>query len=538
MLLIIGLDGADWRILDPWIEQGALPHLGALRAQGRWGDLRSTIRPESSTAWSTFATGVNPGRHGIFGFSAQRPETYDIHLNNAGSIRHFSFWQYAATAGKRIALLNIPMTYPPQPFANGALVAGMLTPNLRSDFTYPPELKTRLLDAVPDYTINVEQTGLSLQRFIQATTKAIRTRCRAALWLLEQDNWDAALFVFTATDRLQHYTLHLLHPNHPRYDLSEAEARLSDLLEAYQAVDQAVGNLVQAAGADATVLLLSDHGFAPCARAFLPNAWLEQQGLLARRQDAAASPSPWPLWRRLRANPTLRQFKNALPLLRDVQRPPIPGGHLAGIDWSRTEAVYSPSGGIRFNVRGRETQGVLSAIEAEAMTVDLTTSLLDIVDPATGQHPIQAVYRRDELYSGPFVDQAPDLIVEPRRAGGNPAHNTTYEYGFETDFLRDSGDFTGNHDLDGILVASGPGIPVGRIDDARLLDIAPTILHTLDLPIPRDLDGSVLPLWGQPKETKWLDADKAPESNPGAAATLSAEESAAIEDRLKSLGYL
>ncbi len=535
MLLIIGLDGADWHILNPWIEQGELPHLAALRARGAWGDLRSTIRPESSTAWSTFATGVNPGRHGIFGFSAQRPETYDVHLNTAASIRHASFWQYAAAAGKRIALLNIPMTYPPQPFADGALVAGMLTPSLRSSFTHPPELRAKLLDAIPDYSINVEQTGLNLQRFIRDTTQAIRARGRAALWLLQQDNWDAAAVVFTATDRLQHYALHLLHPNHPRYDLSEAEKLLPDLLTAYQAVDQAVEELVQAAGADATIILLSDHGFAPCARTFLPNVWLEQQGLLTRRQETTASPD---LWQRLRTNPALRQMKNALPFLRDVRRPPAPGGHLADVDWSRTQAVYSPTGGIRFNVRGREPQGVISAAAAEVLAAELTTALLDIVDPATGQHPIQAVYRREDLYHGPYVSFAPDLIVEPRRSDDNPAHNTIFDYGFGPDFLRSSGDFTGNHTLDGILAAVGPDIPVGRINDARLLDIAPTILHALDLPLPPDLDGDVLPLWSQPQDVKWGNADETSSSGLNVDEVLDAEESAAVEERLRSLGYL
>ena len=538
MLLIIGLDGADWRILNPWIEQGALPHLAALRARGAWGDLRSTIRPESSIAWSTFATGVNPGRHDIFGFNAQRPETYDIHLNTAAATRRVTFWQYAASTGKRIALLNTPMTYPPQPFANGALVAGMLTPSLRSSFTHPPELRSRLLDAVPEYTINVEQTGLNLQRFIRATTQSIRARGRAALWLLQQDNWDAAVVVFTATDRLQHYSLHLLHPRHPRYDRDEAEKLLPDLLTAYQAVDQAVGELVQVAGADATIILLSDHGFAPCARTFLPNAWLEQQGLLVRRQAAAASPSPRPLWQRLRANPTLRQVKNALPLLRDMRRPPTPGGKLSDVDWSRTQAVYSPAGGIRFNVRGREPQGVISATAAEALATEFTTALLDIVDSTTGQHPVQAVYRRAELYHGPFVPHAPDLIVEPRRVGDNPAHNTTCGHDFGPDFLRSSGHLTGNHALDGILAAVGPGIPVGAIADARLLDIAPTILHALDLPLPIDLDGSVLPLWSQPQEIKWLDTDEAPSSDLSTADALNAEETATVEQRLRSLGYL
>jgi predicted AlkP superfamily phosphohydrolase/phosphomutase len=181
---------------------------------------------------------------------------------------------------------------------------------------------------------------------------------------------------------------------------------------------------------------------------------------------------------------------------------------------------------------------VLSASAAEALAVDLTTALLDVVDPATGQHPIQAVYRREELYHGPYVFHAPDLIVEPRRTDDNPAHNTIYEYGFGPDSLRSSDDFTGNHALDGILAAVGPDIPSGPIADARLLDIAPTILHALDLPLPPGLDGRVLPLWSQPQDIKWSDPEKTPSSGLNVDEALDAEETATVEQRLRSLGYL
>lgn len=535
MLLVIGLDGADWRILDPWIDSGDLPTLAALRARGAWGSLRSTIRPESSIAWSTFATGVNPGRHGIFSFSAQHPADYKTTLNTAATMRAAPFWLHAAAKGARIALLNVPMTYPPQPFAQGALVAGMLTPGPRSDFTYPQDLRPALLEAVPDYVINVDRTGLSLERFIQESTRAIRARARAGLWILQQKSWDAALIVFTASDRLQHYTLHLLDSDHPRFDPDEAQRLLPLLLDAYRAIDTAIGDLVDATGPDATILLLSDHGFSPCARMFQPNAWLEQRGVLHRSGHSRPSPDPW---HRMRERPALRRLKKALPLIRDWRRPPALGGHLGTVDWSQTRAVYSPAGGIRFNVRGREPGGIVDPAELTSLADDLTAELQALVDPETGIHPIKAVYRREALYEGPYVDLAPDLIVEPRRDDPDPAHNTILRYGFEQATFAGSGDLTGNHALDGIFLACGSGIPSRRIEHARLLDIAPTILHTLGLAIPAHLEGEVLPLREEGPPVVREEGGDEIESTGGASPAFDPEEQATVEDRLRSLGYL
>ena len=532
MLLIIGLDGADWRILDPWLQEGLLPTLAALKARGQWGGLASTMRPESSIAWATFATGVNAGRHGVFGFVAQQPHTYDLTINTAASIRAPSFWQRAAEAGKRIALLNVPMTYPPRAFPNGAIVAGMLTPSVRNAFTQPPDLRERLLAAVPEYVINVERTAMRLQDFIRATTRAIRARGEAARWLLQQDDWDAFVAVFTATDRLQHYTLHLLHPDHPRHDPDEAERLRPDLLAAYQAIDQAIAALLDAAGPDATILLLSDHGFTPVARAFYPNVWLRDHGWLTLRASTAPRPT---LWRRLRRHPGLRRLKRSLPLLQDVRRRPAPASWMANIDWTRTKAVYSPASGIRFNIRGREPQGVLSPGEAESLAERLAESLLAVTDPETGAHPIAAVFRREDLYSGPYLEMAPDLIIDPQREASTPGHNNIIPRTLAPTAFAESSDKTGNHAHTGILAAVGPGIAPGIITDARLIDIAPTILRLLDLPIPAEMEGRVLPFAGDSPDRIETDV-LLPDGNIDAG--LSDEDRSVIEDRLKSLGYL
>ncbi len=531
MILVIGLDGADWRILDPWLAQGYLPTLARLKVQSGWGELLSTLRPESSVAWSTFATGVNPGKHGVFGFVGQEPHRLDVHLNTGASVRALTVWQWAAAAGRRVALLNVPMTYPPQPIPQGAVVAGMLTPDLHSPFTQPPSLREALLRAVPDYTINVEYTGMDLPTFLQATTRAIQARGRAARWLLEQDAWDLFLVVFTATDRLQHHAFHLLHPEHPQHQPEQAQRLMPQLLAAYQAIDQAIEALWTAAGSKSTVVLLSDHGFGPVARAFYINEFLAQAGWLTWHPR----PSRPGLWQRLRRHPRLRRLKRALPGVRQVRRPPSPAPWLHTIDWSRTRVFYSPTGGLRFNLRGREPKGIVPPEALEELRQALSQQLLALRDPLTGQAPIARIAPRESLYQGPWVHLAPDLILDPPRDGWHPWENMVIRAGPGPALFGDTYPITGNHASRGILAVVGPDVQAGPWPAARLEDLAPTLLHLLGLTPPSAMDGRVLPgVGGRATEaTPWAGP---PSSRTEEA--LTREEQERLQERLRSLGYL
>ncbi len=538
MLLILGLDGADWSILNALIDAGKTPHLAALRERGQHGLLRSTIRPESSIAWATFATGVGAGRHGIYSFSAQRPDSYETTLVTSASIRSPAFWQTAAAAGKRVALLNVPMTYPPQPLVGGVNVAGMLAPTTRSPFVWPPEMRQRLLDAAPGYTVALDRTGLSLRRFIAASTRSIQARTAAAIWLARQGDWEAMVVVFTETDRLQHYCFHLIDPQHPRYDPHE-NTLSRELVAAYQTLDHGIGQLLALAGSDATVIILSDHGFAPCARSFRPNAWLQTEGLLTLR--GAANRPAADLWQRLRGHAGLRRLKQSLPIVQDWRRPPAPGAGLAAVDWPATAAVFSPAGGIRFNTRDREPQGILAPAETETLATELSQKLLTLVDPATGHPAIAAVHRRQDLYHGPHLDLAPDLVIEPVRRHADPRRVYVLSYELGGDVFADSGDLTGNHALEGVFMAAGPEIRPGVLHDAELVDVAPTILHLLGLPLPEDRDGCPLPIGGASRaagHTAAGHSPPAPASAPANTPAFAPDEQAAVEQHLRALGYL
>ena len=163
-VLMLGLDGVPWSLLDPWLAEGKLPNLARLIAGGVRGNLRSTIPYVTAPAWTSCVTGVNPGKHGVLDFAVlpRRRATASTSSTRPRCGRG-RCGRCSATPGKRVGMVNVPVTYPPQP-VNGVLVACMLTPSLKSRFTYPDCLREELLAAVPGYAIEPMTPSSDLAR--------------------------------------------------------------------------------------------------------------------------------------------------------------------------------------------------------------------------------------------------------------------------------------------------------------------------------------------------------------------------------------
>jgi predicted AlkP superfamily phosphohydrolase/phosphomutase len=491
-VLVIGLDGATFRLIDPWIAAGDLPNLARIQLDGCRGKLRSTVRPESSVAWTSFATGVNPGKHGVFGFASVQKD-YKIKTNTGRSIRAPRFWQHLSRFGRQVGLFNIPMTYPPQP-VNGFMISGMLTPSAQSQFTYPPELRDELLGVLDDYVISVDSVGKGKSKFIELLRRCTELRCQGALHLMRSRPWDLFVVVFVALDRTQHFLWSDMDANHPRHCPADGAIFGQAILEQYRQLDAIVGELGRQAGDDAIVVLLSDHGFNGFHKTVNLNAWLRQIGLMHYTVPYLGDHNSWAS--RLRSNPFLRRVKRRLPFIRDMNLMSSwqQAQFTQRVDRSRTRAFFSQERAIRINLAGRETMGcVQPGREYEELTQQLTQQLLALRDPETGFAPIEAVYRREDLYDGPFLETAPDLIVEPKRADANAANNYVLSPALEETVFYADNPRSGNHDLDGIFMAVGPGIRAGvELNGARIIDVAPTILYAMGLPIPKAMDGRPL----------------------------------------------
>jgi predicted AlkP superfamily phosphohydrolase/phosphomutase len=549
-LLVIGLDGATFAVIRHMIAAGELPNLAALMDQGSSGFLESTIPPFSPPAWTSFMTGMNPGRHGIFGFVNFDPLSY-THLDSrpvtGRSLAGHTFFDVLSQAGYRLAVLTVPITYPAWAI-NGYMVAGAPCPDAETGLAYPEVFAAGLRHR---YTFLSTFWSKPNAEIIAGLYDMMERRTALALQLLGEKQLDAMVVVFGATDRAQH--------NFWRYYDPAFEARLNLPREAdydnvipgiYRRADAAIGRLLARVGKDTTVFIISDHGGGPAATQYLhTNAWLQQQGLLSvkRSQDTVVSGLRRAVMaarrglgaqveHRLRRLLPSRLIAQGRALVRNV----------AQIDWPATQAyrfpMYPPAEGIVINVAGRQPQGIVQpGSEYEQVRAQILQQARQLIDPATGQPVVAHAYKREELYHGPHAERAPDIVLiltEDYRGGTNvhpPAITSVDPSALSK--------VNGEHRMHGVLLARGPMIRQNAwLENARLVDMAPTILYTLGVPVPEEMDGVVLedlfsPLYREAHPVQYSDQGKADDIG-AVDSGLTPEEEEQVRRHLERLGYV
>ena len=542
--MLFGLDGATWRILDPMIRRGHLPHLAAMREAGAHGVLSSTVPPVTPAAWTTFQTGLLPANHGLFDFSGRNEGSYHTHVVSSREIVAPTLWELASQAGKRAVAVNVPLTYPPEA-VNGAVVSGMLTPGVKGNLTYPAALKDQLLAAVPDYRVLVPQTEFNVrgwEPFVEASEGTVRARAKAFRFLLEQvvPDWDVAMLHFQETDTLQHAGYPWLDPSHPGF----CEERYRQGLAVYRAIDEEIGAMVtRLADEDTLVLALSDHGHQAVSKMVNVNIALARAGLLQEADvggvgilGSAARAVVTALLRLDRWNLNKRLLPRAQ-RRRLVERVT----DAIGIDWEATQAymihgwVYAY---VNVNLRGREAKGIVDPANYLSVRQCAADALLGMRDPETGEPIVEKVFTREEAFDGVRVDQAPDLVAVPHPG-----------YEFSSSILQSGRglvrpnlirrDHSGTHSMDGILLAHGRDVALGEIDEANLVDVFPTVLAWLGIPVPAYAEGNVLQaLFRQPLQVS-VDGDATLDAitSPGDRG-FTQEDERVVEERLRSLGYM
>jgi predicted AlkP superfamily phosphohydrolase/phosphomutase len=543
-VLLFGLDGATWRILDPMIQRGHLPHLGAMREAGAHGVLSSTVPPVTPAAWTTFQTGLLPANHGLFDFSGRNKGSYHTHVVSSREIVAPTLWELTSQAGKRAVVVNVPLTYPPKA-VNGAVVTGMLTPGVTADLTYPADLKEQLLAAVPDYRVLVPQTEFNIrgwEPFVRASEATVRARAKAFRFLLDQvvPDWDVAMLHFQETDTLQHAGYPWLDPTHPDFSVE----RYRQGLAVYRAIDEEIGELVARLADQSTlVLALSDHGHQAVSKMVNVNVALLRAGLLQRADvggvgvlGSATRAVVTALLRLDRWNLNKRLLPRAQ-RRRLVERVT----DAIGIDWEQTQAymihgwVYAY---VNVNMRGREDKGTVDPADYASVRQRAADVLLSMRDPETGEPIVEKVLTREEAFDGVRADEAPDLIAVP--CPGYEFSSSILQSGpglVRPNLVRR--DHLGTHSMDGVLLAHGRDVASGGIDGANLVDLFPTVLAWLGIPIPAYAEGDVLQaLFQQPLQVSidrdaTLDAIRLPGDR-----GFTEDDERVVEERLRSLGYL
>ena len=501
-VLVIGLDGVTFDLLGPWIDAGELPNLQRLKRQGAWGTLRSTLPPISSSSWSSFVTGVNPGKHGLVDFVSPGADSYKVTMVNATSRRTRALWNWLNDAGYKVGLLGIPTTYPTEA-VDGFMISGFLSPGPDSEWAYPAELKPELLAELGEFLLSPNERYRSSRRldlFLDDLRASVENRTQAALYLMRNKPWDLFTVVYWDTDMVQHETWRLLDPSHPRHDAKEAAAYREQILDFHRKVDADVGRLLAEVDEDTLVVVMSDHGFGPVHSFFLTNNWLASRGWLKFKKGPGTAFKR--LLFRLGFTP-LRMFRITKALGLGRLRKKVRFQQQAGlvnrvflsfddVDWSRTKAFSIGSfGQVYINLEGVRPEGIVQpGAEYEALKEQMAQDALALRDPRSGRPLVERVYRREELYSGPYVDGTPDLIVQPR--GWEYMAFGHADFGSNR-LVEPIVGLSGHHRLEGVVILSGAGVQPGvHLERANIMDLAPTILQAMGVAVPEEMDGRVL----------------------------------------------
>ncbi len=546
-VLVVGLDGADFGMVSRLASEGKLPNLQRLIDEGSFGPLKSTMPPVTPCAWTSFATGKDPSKHGLFDFKLHEGDPEKKKSANRTFVTARSLWGLLTAAGKMNIVVDVPLTYPPEEIS-GIMVSRVMAPPGKN-CTYPKSLhrtlrrKGYLKEPVRKLAeehgadkANREETRKKRRRASKAKQrkmarerkeKAFKHMCEEidknielARWLMKRQEWDFFMMVFMSAD-------------HAGHSFWSDQARVKKI---YAKLDAAVGELCELAGEDTVKFVMSDHGFTSVPYSFNVNEWLHTKGLLAKKLDLPVEDSVKEL------RELMKELRTQAPGsgLKTRHRKLTRFRYTISTDYSRSKA-YLQSGtsyGVRINLEGRDTTGVVKREEYEAFRDYLMEELEKLKHPRTGRNLFSQVLRKEDVYApSPFgMDPAPDIFLltpdmevmvqgqfrEVKKIFGK----TRRGYGF--------------HHTDGIVFAQGDGIAHAAPGGATITDLAPTILHVLGVPLPDDLDGRVLKEVFRPgsryaeREIRYqgasaISADKA---------TYSEEEEAKIRERLKALGYV
>lgn len=500
--VVLGLDGANWGLIDSWITEGELPNIKRLREKATDATSQSELPPVTCPNWKCYSSSKNPGELGVFWWEFIDPQKGDITFPDANSFQTAELWDYLGDAGLEWLCLNMPTTYPPRDVSGGRIIAGgPLCAD--SGFTVDSEFERLLEDKFgykvrPDVALTSNENS---EQEVEAILSLIEIRFDVLEWYLDEHDPDIAHVTIFLLNILQHYF----------WDGPPVK-------EAWKRIDEGLGRIEDQTQ---NLVLMSDHGCSPVDTVFHVNAWLENEGYLTTETSLTTYLARFGLTKervsaaterlgvRTLARNLPRSFKNVFPQEDEGAKREAKSSL---IDWDETEVVGSGQGPVYLKDR------------TDIRKTDLVEKLTALKTP-TGQPVASTIYTKEEAYSGKNLDIAPELIIKQA-----PGIHISDGIGVEEVFTPPSR-WDAENDRDGLFLAVGDDFSAGSLDQISIKDIAPTLLYLMDVPIPRDMEGEVLDIF----ET---DLEEVSYQKPIDIRREKASTETAVEDRLEDLGYI
>ncbi len=403
-IFVLGIDGMPYSLMQSDYIKNLMPNLSNIFIRQNFHKMNSAFPVISSVAWTSFATGSNPGEHGIFGFADRQYNPFKITITTSANRKQLPIWSNLPQDKKKI-VINVPLTYPPEPL-NGYMVSCFLCTDIRKS-TYPRDFHKCLMDM--DYIIDVDAwlARENQTEFLRQLILALDKRFQLAFELLNED-WDYFHLHIMETDRLMHFFFEYLVEN-------KSDA-ISELVETFlRKLDQWVQQLIETIQNEASVIILSDHGFCEIKSEVQINLWLEQQGLLFFGDN--------------------RKVEN----------------------YNENTICYSlVPGRIYLNLQGREERGNVKTSDYFNVRNSIKEKLLNLRHPDSDELIIKKVMFREEIYCGDYVKTAPDIIAHP-----NNGYDLKASLDGEQIFTRSP--LTGMHTYEDAMIA-GIGIDVSAVN--------------------------------------------------------------------------
>ncbi|MBI5740248.1 MAG: alkaline phosphatase family protein [Nitrospirae bacterium] len=419
-VVVLGIDGVPCSLLHRFIAEGLMPNLAKLAAKGTLADMTASIPEVSSTSWTTFMTGVNPGRHGIYGFMELQKGTYQWRFPNSSDIKSSTLWDIAGRHNKKSIVLNVPSTYPARPL-NGILTAGFVALDLKKA-TYPDSAYQYLEGIGYRMDVDTKKAQESLSALADDIDKTFVIRKNAILHFLDNHEWDLFIGVITETDRLHHYLWAALEDaKHPQHNF---------FIDFYRKLDAFIGEAYERTGDDVPFIILSDHGSTAIKQEIYLNSWLREKGYLKFIKDSPKS--------------------------------------LEDIDGESTVFALDPSR-LYIHMKGKYPRGGVGPQDYERLRLRLKEDLLSMT--VEGEKVIKAVFFKEDLYSGVLSDEAPDVVA---------LSNEGYDLKGTVNKTQITGRsfLTGGHTRGDAVFYINRKVPA---TDINIIDVGPTIISLLNI---------------------------------------------------------
>jgi predicted AlkP superfamily phosphohydrolase/phosphomutase len=491
-ILTIGIDGGEMSLIDKWMENGELPNLKSIKENGTTGPLKSTIPPITGAAWSSFQTGTNPGKHGAFNWFKRSEGEYNAEPVTALDIKEPTLWKVLNTFKKKVGLIGIPVTTPPEKVEN-FMIPGLLTTKNARVQSYPEELIDYVKEIAPNFKFSPKEwtRGYDVNDWIMEMEQDIKEKTELTKQLMIEKDWQFFMVHFMESDQVQHYLWHEL----------DGEERY--IFRIYKAIDDAIGELREFLDEDDTLFVMSDHGFGELKYNFHIDTWLLNEGYIELKKNFITQ------FKKIFFK--LGLTKEALLPIGEYIYPPLRKLGLVeiavdlasnpflewlfisstNVNWKKSLAyTHSEIGHVFLNVKDRDPEGVIEKENYEQIRDEIIEKLKAFENPFTEKKIVTEVYKGEKIYHGNMASNAPDIVFIPDDM--SVMGKGAYQF-LSNKNISKTQNQTGHHRMDGIFFAEGPEINKNSVvKGAHIMDLAPTILYLLDLPILDSMDGKVL----------------------------------------------